>query len=205
MIIFNSPPVNPIRITSQYGKRNTGIAGATTDHQGVDLGANKSLTQTPILAVADGTVVQNYWNNVRGYVIYIRHNGFDTLSQHLKVQSPLKVGTIVKAGQTIGIMGNSSSSLSIAVHLHFEVRLGGLPTNPEPFLLNIGKEVAVTYEDFLIFMKRYRSELAAAKAPAWAADELEEYKKEGITDGSRPMDLEIRLEGMLMAGRASKK
>lgn len=58
-LVFNSLPVIPLRVTSPFGKRDTGIKNATTYHKGVDLGRNKSLNETPILAVADGTVIKN--------------------------------------------------------------------------------------------------------------------------------------------------
>ena len=204
MVKFYSSPVTPVRITSGYGDRDTGIVGATTTHPGLDFGGDKSLSQTSVLAVADGVVIQNYWNNVRGWVIYIRHNGFDTLSQHLKFQSPLKIGSSVKAGQQIGIMGNSSNALTIAVHLHFEVRVGGLPIDPTAFVDNIGKEFAVTYDDFKIFIARYQEELGKQLASSWAKDEITDAVKNGITDGTKPQAYATRQEVMLMVNRSRK-
>jgi len=139
-IQFNSAPVDPIRITSKFGPRDTGIAGATTSHLGIDLGANKSLSETPVFVVKEGIINGNYWNDARGWVITITHNGFLTLYQHLKTQCPLKAGAQVKAGHRIGTMGNSSKTLVIATHLHFELHVNGMPIDPEPYLLNIVKE-----------------------------------------------------------------
>ena len=43
-IQFNHLPVDaPLRITSNFGPRNTGISGASTNHKGVDLGIWKSI------------------------------------------------------------------------------------------------------------------------------------------------------------------
>ncbi len=143
MIQFNSLPIDgPLRITSKFGPRNTGIKGASTYHKGIDLGRDKSKSETNILSVAAGIVVRNYWNKYRGWVIIIRHNGFQTLYQHLKAKSSLAVGTKVKAGTILGVMGNSSdkSVLRVAVHLHFELIVDETRIDPQPYLENIQPE-----------------------------------------------------------------
>ena len=66
---FNSLPVSaPLRITSKYGKRSTGITNASTFHKGVDLGRDWSKNETEVLAGKDGTVAANYWSNYRGTI-----------------------------------------------------------------------------------------------------------------------------------------
>lgn len=139
---FNSLPVEPLRVTSKFGKRNTGIKGASTYHKGVDLGRDFTKPETSILSVADGIVLSNYWNDYRGWVVIIQHNGFQTLYQHLKAQSALNKGEKVKAGQCIGIMGNSSNKakLDVAVHLHFELIVNGTQIDPLPYLQNIRRK-----------------------------------------------------------------
>ncbi len=143
MIQFNSLPVDgPLRITSKFGPRNTGIKGASTYHKGIDLGRDWTKTETKILAIAKGKVTSNYWNRYRGWVIVIQHDGFLTLYQHLKRRSSLAVGTPVKAAAVLGVMGNSSdrSVLSVAVHLHFELIVRGVSIDPQPYLENIQPE-----------------------------------------------------------------
>ena len=67
-IVFNSLPVDaPLRITSKYGKRNTGIKGASSFHHGNDLGRDFSKSQTNILSVAKGVVKYNGWNDPASY------------------------------------------------------------------------------------------------------------------------------------------
>ena len=142
-IQFNHLPVDaPLRITSNFGPRNTGISGASTNHKGVDLGRDLTKTSTNITSVTTGTVINNYWNKYRGWVIIIQHNGFKTLYQHLKTQSPLAVGTPVKAGTVLGIMGNSSdkSVLTVSIHLHFELIVNNVQIDSAPYLKNIVKE-----------------------------------------------------------------
>ena len=82
---FNFNPVEPVRITSRFGKRNTGIKGASTFHKGVDLGANKAIKETPLILTNDATLVTNAWNKYRGwYVIFKIDNAYEVLYQHLK-------------------------------------------------------------------------------------------------------------------------
>lgn len=139
-------PVTPLRITSRYGPRNTGIPGASTFHKGIDLGADRSKKETSVHSVDDGVVVQNYWNDYRGWTVVVQHHEFSTLYQHLKEKSPLKVGQEIASGTVVGIMGNSSNpaKLKTATHLHFEVHINGEPVNPEPFLKNIKEYEMIT-------------------------------------------------------------
>jgi murein DD-endopeptidase MepM/ murein hydrolase activator NlpD len=141
-------PVEPLRITSKFGPRNTGIKGASKDHKGIDLGRDKTKSTTNILSVAAGTVASNYWNKYRGWVIVIQHNGFRTLYQHLKAQSSLAVGSTIKSGTIIGIMGASSdtSVLKVSEHLHFELIVNGKNEDPQPYLescIKSNKEVKI--------------------------------------------------------------
>lgn len=60
----------------------------------------------------------------------------------------------------------------------------------------------VTYEQWKEYMDRYRRELGTQPAPSWSAQELEEARRLGVTDGSRPMDLASRCEVAAMVLRA---
>ena len=135
-IHFDSLPVDaPLRITSTFGYRTTGIKGASTYHKGVDIGRDFSQDETAVLAVTKGIVIKNYWNDVRGWVIILNHGEFSTLYQHLKEQSKLQVGTEIAAGVQIGKMGASTKSISgMAVHLHFELIADEVSIDPEPYL-----------------------------------------------------------------------
>ena len=193
MITFDSPPVNPIRVTSRFGPRNTGIAGASTYHNGIDLGANKALPETPIFAVRDGIVQQNYWNDTRGWVLTyncVSDDGdkFRILVQHLKQQSTLKPGQTVKAGQTSGIMGASTNTIKgMSVHLHTELQVpAGNTWTPIDFLYQLEHigEGEMTKEEII---KIIREELAASsdKPSSWA-DAWSLAKADGVTDGKNP-------------------
>ena len=141
---FDSLPYEPLRITSGFGPRNTGILGASTYHKGVDLGADKtkykgSADGGPVLAVLPGTVKESYYSTARGWVIVINHGivagkQVATLYQHLKCKG-LAIGKKVKAGDTIGTMGNTG--VGAQLHLHFELRINGTPVDPEPYLKGV--------------------------------------------------------------------
>jgi cell wall-associated NlpC family hydrolase len=86
---------------------------------------------TPVRAVAAGTARIEHpgW---AGNLVRIDHgNGLETLYAHLS-EIDVADGAHVSAGQRIGAVGNEGNTTG--PHLHFEVRLGGEPVNPMPFL-----------------------------------------------------------------------
>jgi len=98
-------------------------------HSGIDLAA---ALKTPVYAATPGTA---YVARERGgyglYVVILRDPGFSTLYGHLYFPLVGTGGQVV-TGQVIGLMGSSGNSSG--PHLHFEVRLGGLPADPIPLL-----------------------------------------------------------------------
>lgn len=210
-MIFKSLPIDgPLRITSRFGPRNTGIKGASTYHQGIDLGRDFSKPQTAILAVHSGTVSANYWNKYRGWVVVIRHDAvWSTLYQHLAAKSPVSVGQAVKAGELIGVMGNSSDKavLQVAVHLHFELRKQGVPVDPEAYLKNIQEEVLdMTKQELEQLIDEKINERLSGKGKEssnWAKKSWAQATAEGIVDGSRPKGYPTReqVAQMILNGR----
>jgi len=125
------PAVGQYRITSGYGKRNTGIPGASTNHKGIDIGCPDG---TKIVSVLDGKVMFTGYNKYRGYYIMVDHGGgVVTLYQHCSGGTfKFSVGDKVKAGQTIVLSGHSG--IGSGPHLHFEVLINGSNVNPETWL-----------------------------------------------------------------------
>ena len=204
MRYFNSLPTPKLRITSHFGPRNTGIKGASTFHRGIDLGG--SGPDTPILAVRRGVVKANYWNKVRGWVIIIKHNErFETLYQHLKSSSPLKPGTIVHAGDQIGIMGNSSATLKCDVHLHMELHDRGTPIDFEGWLKNIrGVEEDMTENELRqMIREEVKTILRGGDKPsAWAESTWKDATTCKLVDGTKPTGYLTREQAAAMIIRA---
>jgi len=99
-------------------------------HYGTDITAPKN---TPVKTVLGGHVVMADWTLKTGNVIGIQHSG-DLISFY-KHNSQLlkKVGTFVKPGETIAIIGNTGE-LSDGPHLHFELWHNGQPVNPTSYI-----------------------------------------------------------------------
>lgn len=115
------PTVPSRKVSSIYGWRTHPISGKRSFHTGTDFSGG-GVTH-PIYSTQDGEVVVNKWNNLSGWYVIVKHtksgDSYFSAYQHLRVQSPITVGTNVKAGQKIGDMGTTGSSTGI--HLHFEI------------------------------------------------------------------------------------
>lgn len=107
--------------TSDYGWRHRRM------HRGVDLGYPVG---TPVAAAWDGIVRISKGSNTGGYgnLVVIRHNnGLETYYAHLS-RRLVNPGQTVKAGDIIGLGGNTGRSYG--AHLHFEIRYLGNDINP---------------------------------------------------------------------------
>jgi murein DD-endopeptidase MepM/ murein hydrolase activator NlpD len=128
------PTIQPVKdgfISSHYGKRIDPFTKKWRTHRGLDFQAP---TGTPIMAPADGKVVQAGRVSGFGRVIKIDHgNGILTLYGHMS-RIRVKNGQSVKRGDRIGDVGSSGRSTSS--HLHYEVRVNGRHVNPNDYLLD---------------------------------------------------------------------
>ncbi|MEM1129156.1 MAG: DUF5930 domain-containing protein [Pseudomonadota bacterium] len=122
---FSSPIRATVRQTSGFGFRRDPFTGGRRMHSGVDWAGPHG---TPIHASADGVVVFAGWQSGYGRLIKVQHVfGIETRFGHL-AKINVKVGQRVSRGDIIGAMGNSGRSTG--THLHYEVRVGGVPVNP---------------------------------------------------------------------------
>ena len=88
---------------------------------------------TPIKAVADGTVIFSEWTVETGYVMIIAHEQ-DLLSVYKHNGSLTKIqGDLVKSGEVVALSGNSGE-FTTGPHLHFELWSNGYPVNPQNFI-----------------------------------------------------------------------
>ena len=112
-------------ITSYFGNRAAPVAGASTDHKGIDIGGSEG---DKVIASAPGVVKTVTNSSARGNYIVIDHgNGIETWYQHLSKQR-VQVDDIVAAGDWIGDVG--MTGISSGPHLHFEVHENGTPVDP---------------------------------------------------------------------------
>jgi murein DD-endopeptidase MepM/ murein hydrolase activator NlpD len=117
------------QITSPFGWRKHPIFGIRRFHTGIDLaGPNHSA----IRAADSGNVLYTGWYGGYGKVVIISHGkGMATLYAHLcKISA--ESGTNIAKGDVIGYEG--TTGFSTGPHLHFEVRVNGIPNNPVQYL-----------------------------------------------------------------------
>jgi murein DD-endopeptidase MepM/ murein hydrolase activator NlpD len=130
-ILAATPCIWPVKgwITSGFGKRASPLTGEPGRHMGVDI-ANE--INTPIRATADGIVTYAGWEMGYGRLVAIEHGyGYSTRYGHC-ARIEVRVGDEVKRGQVIGYMG--STGRSTGSHVHYEVRIHGVPVDPEKYL-----------------------------------------------------------------------
>ncbi len=117
-------PVSKGKLSSRYGKRGKKI------HEGIDIAAAEG---TAILAAANGTVIYE-GEGLKGYgkLIIIRHRaGLVSVYAHNK-RNLVREGVVVKQGQVIAEVGHTGRTTGD--HLHFEIRRGEKPLNPERYV-----------------------------------------------------------------------
>jgi len=116
-------------ITSPFGYRFHPVLGYRRMHTGIDIGASYGRA---IKASDGGTVIHSGWCGGYGYTVIIDHGkGMSTLYAHCS-RIFVSRGQGVGKGQPIAAIG--STGISTGPHLHFEVRVNGVPVNPMGYL-----------------------------------------------------------------------
>ena len=112
-------------VTSQYGLRDQPTAGASTNHQGLDINANEG---DPVISAAGGTVISAGYQGGYGNCVIVDHgNGVQTVYAHLSTID-VSVGQSVGQGQLLG--GAGHTGVATGDHVHYEVRNNGATTDP---------------------------------------------------------------------------
>jgi len=115
--------------SSNFGYRIDPFNGQQSMHEGIDFPAEAG---TPIVAAASGKVIYAEWHAQYGKMLEIDH-GNGLVSRYAHASSLLvKENDLVVRGQRVANVG--STGRSTGPHLHFEVRLNGVPQNPARFL-----------------------------------------------------------------------
>lgn len=115
-------PIERRQVTSSYGYRHS----FGRMHYGTDLAL--SVGDTVRAAFSGKVRVKSYEPGGYGNYVVIRHpNGLETVYGHMS-RSIVREGTVVRAGDPIGLGG--STGRSTGPHLHFEARFMGVPLDP---------------------------------------------------------------------------
>ena len=116
--------------TSGFGVRSSPYTGKPTMHEGLDIANHVG---TPIVAPASGVVTFSGSRPGYGSLITIDHGyGIQTQYGHVS-RSFVSTGEKVKRGQRIGAVGNTGRSTG--PHVHYEVRVNGIPVDPYYYIL----------------------------------------------------------------------
>lgn len=132
-MLASTPSLWPVRgwVTSNFGKRLSPFTGKYKNHDGMDVATR---TGTPIVAPADGRVTYVGVESGYGKLLVIDHGyGVATRYGH-NSKIFVKVGQKVKRGDKLAAVGNTGRSTG--PHLHYEVRVNGVPVNPRNYILN---------------------------------------------------------------------
>lgn len=118
-------PVDPVVVTSLFGRRMHPIARIWKQHFGIDLAAEEGQL---VSAAGDGVVLHAGPNGAHGIQVEVQHAGnVVTRYSHLS-QVLVEPGLMVKKGDPLGLAG--STGMATGAHLHFEVLKDGKPCDP---------------------------------------------------------------------------
>lgn len=121
------------RLSSRYGNRLHPVLKVWKMHTGLDFAAPGG---TPIKAVMGGEVVGASYDKAYGNLVRIRSAaGEEFYYAHLSKMN-VRVGQKVQAGHVVGQVG--TTGYSTGNHLHLEVRINGLHTDPEAWFKRKG-------------------------------------------------------------------
>lgn len=120
------------KIYTYYGYRVAPTKGASTFHQGLDIGGAKG---SNVVAVLAGKVIDTGYNSTSGNYVEIDH-GNGAITRYLHNSKILvKEGQYVDQGEVISLVG--STGVSTGPHLHFSLILNGKSVDPYPYLKRV--------------------------------------------------------------------
>ncbi len=131
-LLASMPSIWPTRgwITSDFGVRLDPYSAERTMHRGLDIATPHGQS---VLSPSDGTVVFSGTDGGYGKVLVIDHGyGVKTRYGHLS-EVYVRPGDHVVRGAKVAGVGNTGRSTG--PHLHYEVRVNGIPENPRKFIL----------------------------------------------------------------------
>ena len=129
-------PLHGYNFTAPYGMRWGKM------HAGIDLAAAEG---TPYSAIHSGTVTKAGWYGGYGYCVIVKHtDGTESIYGHSS-KLLVKEGQQVKAGDQLGLVGNTGHSYG--PHLHLEIHVNGEPKDPIPWLYAKGVDIKLEMDN----------------------------------------------------------
>lgn len=132
-------PVDGARVSSTFGMRVHPVLGFMKEHHGIDFAA---AIGTPIYASGNAVVELASPSATAGNWAKLKHdNGWETVYMHMNRYMPgFVAGARVMQGQQIGEIGTTGRSTG--PHLHYEVRIDGMPVDPAGIQTDSGKTLS---------------------------------------------------------------
>ena len=131
--LASTPSIRPVQgwLTSGFGYRESPFTGKRDFHSGLDI---SNQVGTKVIATANGTVSYAAQKMYFGNLVVIDH-GYGKITKYGHLQKILVTsGQRVKRGDVIALLGNTGQSTG--PHVHYEVRINNVPTNPLKYILN---------------------------------------------------------------------
>ena len=124
------PIAGPLEVSSEFGLRPSPFGGLDYEiHDGIDFAGPVG---KPVLATADGTVLQAEYDSGYGNHVKLDHGyGYTTLYAHLS-RTTVQPGDWVERGNVVGYLGNTGRSSG--PHLHYGIYRQGQSVNPRHYL-----------------------------------------------------------------------
>jgi murein DD-endopeptidase MepM/ murein hydrolase activator NlpD len=132
-VLISTPSIWPAQgwVTSGFGFRTNPFTGLNQMHEGIDV---SNRVGTLVTAPAEGIISDIGSDWAHGRILVISH-GFGMITRYSHLNKVLvRVGQKVKRGDKIAEIGMSGKTTG--PHLHYEVRLNGIPVNPMRYILN---------------------------------------------------------------------
>ena len=169
-----------LQYSSKFGKRGNVFSREVNMenigmHTGLDIAA-ANIENQKVFSILDGRVIKAQLGNTGyGNYVIVDHGDFTSYYAHLnKIDSDIREGQDIKAGDLIGLVG--STGRSTGPHLHLEINIGNTALNPEIFMPYIvGTE-----------------KIIAEKPENKASEKIEKKQEEKSQPSSRPSPKEER-------------
>lgn len=148
---FHLPLLSQYIVTSPYGYRKDPFTGKQKFHSGIDLSANGD----NVYSMTHGKIKKvGFEKSGYGNYITIESGDFEFTYAHLRTTIGSK-GDSIKAGDEIGISGNTGRSTG--EHLHLTIKNKGKTVDPDPILNYIREATAPPSIDAELFISETKT------------------------------------------------